>query len=88
MKTAIFLSLILLLGMTQEMAFADDALLTELPNLKQPQQNRIVSGAIGASDIRRIRASSIKHVINLRTAEESRVAPGQQSSKLWPPRRR
>lgn len=71
MKRAISLILIFLLGLTQEMACADDALLTELPNLRQPQPNRIVSGAIGASEIGRVRAAGIKHVINLRTAEES-----------------
>ena len=70
MMRLILLKLVFALGLTQAIA-ADDALLRELPNLRQPQQNRIVSGAISASDIGRVRAAGIKHVISLRTAKES-----------------
>ncbi|HEY0682276.1 MAG TPA: protein tyrosine phosphatase family protein [Steroidobacter sp.] len=71
MKTTIFLSLILCFGLTQAAPAADDALIGELPNMRQPADNRIVSGAIDASDIGRIRAAGIKHLINLRPPEES-----------------
>lgn len=54
-------------------AFAGDAETDlNLPNLQHPQDNRIVSGAIDAADIGRLRAAGIKHLINLRTAEESK----------------
>jgi uncharacterized protein (TIGR01244 family) len=39
--------------------------------MREPQENRITSGAIGAADLGRLRAAGIKHVINLRTSEES-----------------
>jgi protein tyrosine phosphatase (PTP) superfamily phosphohydrolase (DUF442 family) len=42
-----------------------------LPNLQRPQDNRIVSGAIDAKEIGRLRAAGVKHVINLRTEQES-----------------
>ena len=64
------LSLLLLFNLTPACG-EDDAVLGQLPNMRQPQQNRIVSGAIDAADLGRLRAAGIKHVINLRTAEES-----------------
>lgn len=53
-------------------AFADErAPLVDLPNVRQPQESRLVSGALGAADIGRLRAAGVKHVINLRTEQES-----------------
>ena len=43
----------------------------DLPNVRQPQQTRIVSGSLTAADIGRLRAAGIKHLINLRTEQES-----------------
>lgn len=58
--------------MVTAMAFANEAgLPLDLPNMKHPQENRIVSGAIDAADFGRLRAAGVKHVINLRTDEES-----------------
>ena len=71
MKTTIALS-VLLLGWTLTTAAADELVPPALDNLRQPQANRIASGAIDAADVGRLRAAGIKHVINLRTAEESR----------------
>lgn len=68
--TQIFLSLLLGLGSIQAMR-ADESVPLELPNLHRPQENRIASGAIDAAALGRLRAAGIKHVINLRTAEES-----------------
>lgn len=68
MKKSMLLNLLLFILMP---AFgADDAILGDLPNLRHPQQNRIVAGAIDAADLGRLRAAGIKHVISLRTAEE------------------
>jgi uncharacterized protein (TIGR01244 family) len=64
------LSVLLELTSIQAMG-ADDAVAVELPNLRRPQENRISSGTIDAADLGRLRAAGIKHVINLRTAEES-----------------
>lgn len=71
MKAPILLFLVLCLGPTQPTTAHDGALLTEVPNLRQPQEHRLVSGAIDAADLGRIRAAGVKHLINLRTAEES-----------------
>ena len=71
MKRSFLLSLILCLCLTQLTIAADGALLAELPDLRQPRDNRFVSGAIDAADVGRIRAAGVKHLINLRTAEES-----------------
>jgi uncharacterized protein (TIGR01244 family) len=71
MKTSFALGLLLLVA--AHMATAADAFVPpELSNLRQPQANRIVSGAIDAADMGRLRAAGIKQVINLRTMEESR----------------
>ena len=69
MKKSMLLNLLLLLVLIPAFA-ADDAVLGDLPNLRHPQQNRIVAGAIDAADLGRLRAAGIKHVISLRTAEE------------------
>lgn len=42
----------------------------QLSNMRQPQAHRIVSGAVGAQDLGRLRAAGVKQVIDLRTAEE------------------
>lgn len=70
MNKATVLPLLLLLGSMQVIA-ADRAVLGDLPNLREPQENRIVSGALDAKDIGRLRAAGIRHVINLRTEAES-----------------
>lgn len=71
MKPTFLLSLILCFGMTQSATAAEGGLLTALPDLRQPQDHRLVSGALDAADVGRIRAAGVKHLINLRTAEES-----------------
>jgi uncharacterized protein (TIGR01244 family) len=59
-----------LLLLTQ--AFAGEAGISiDLSNVRHPQENRIVSGAIDAADIGRLRAAGVRHLINLRTREES-----------------
>lgn len=66
----LFVCQLSLLMVTQ--AFADEtAISLDLPNLQHPQENRIVSGAIDAADLGRLRAAGIKHLINLRTVAES-----------------
>lgn len=53
-------------------AFAGEAEVAfDLSNLQHPQENRIVSGSIDAADIGRLRVAGVKHLINLRTKEES-----------------
>jgi uncharacterized protein (TIGR01244 family) len=69
MKKSMLLNLLLLFILIPAFA-VDDAVLGDLPNLRHPQQNRIVAGAIDAADLGRLRAAGIKHVISLRTAEE------------------
>lgn len=44
----------------------------DLTNQRSPQQNRLVSGAIDANDLGRLRAAGVRHVINLRTPEEGK----------------
>lgn len=61
------LSLLALNGATAQ----ERAPLLDLPNVRQPQESRIVSGALKAEDIGRLRAAGIKHLINLRTEQES-----------------
>jgi uncharacterized protein (TIGR01244 family) len=60
----------LLFGLPPAFA-AEPAIPVGLPNLQRPQDNRMVSGAIDAKDIGRLRAAGVKHVINLRTEQES-----------------
>jgi uncharacterized protein (TIGR01244 family) len=69
MKKSMLLSRLLLFIVIPAFG-ADDAILGELPNMRQPEQNRIVAGAIDAANLGRLRAAGIKHVISLRTAEE------------------
>jgi uncharacterized protein (TIGR01244 family) len=71
MKGSILLKALLALALAQAVALADDSVDLRLPNMRQPAQHRIVSGAIDATDLGRMRAAGIKHVINLRTAKES-----------------
>jgi uncharacterized protein (TIGR01244 family) len=70
MKYFRFSWLALLALATTALAGVDEELIKTLPNVREPQTNRIVSGAIGATDIGRIRAAGVKHVINLRTPQE------------------
>lgn len=71
MKKSILLSLILCLGVAQSAPAAERPLLTEITDLRQPRDHRLVSGALDAADVGRIRAAGVKHLINLRTPEES-----------------
>ncbi len=64
-------ALVMLLLVPVSVIAADSAALSDLPNFRRPQENRLVSGAISASDLGRLRAAGIRHVINLRTHEES-----------------
>lgn len=69
-RLQLFVCQLALLTVTQ--AFASETTINlDLPNLQRPQENRIVSGAIDAADIGRLRAAGIKHLINLRTVAES-----------------
>ena len=61
---------IVLLGLAQAQAAEQPVL--DLPNERSPQEHRLVSGAIDAEDLGRLRAAGIRHVINLRTLEESK----------------
>ncbi len=65
----VLVMLISLVTLTPVLA-ADSSVLGSLRNMREPQANRIVSGAIDAADLGRIRAAGIKHVVDLRTAEE------------------
>lgn len=65
------LAMLMLLGFTQAMAAEDAALLAELHNPGHPEPHRIVSGAIDASDLQRLHAAGLKHLINLRAPEET-----------------
>ena len=66
-RSVLFLSLL-----ATARVFAGETLVTvDLPNLRHPQESRIVSGAIDAADIGRLRAAGVRHLINLRTQEES-----------------
>jgi uncharacterized protein (TIGR01244 family) len=65
------LAVLMVLGFTRALAASDAALLAELRNPGHPEAHRIVSGAIDASDLQRLRAAGLKHVINLRTPEET-----------------
>lgn len=69
-KLVLVLFQLTLLAVTHAFA-GDTGTNLNLPNLQRPQENRIVSGALGAADIGRLRAAGIKHLINLRTVEES-----------------
>lgn len=65
-------SVLYLASLTVARAFAGEAGITvDLSNVQHPQENRIVSGAIDAADIGRLRAAGVRHLINLRTEEES-----------------
>jgi uncharacterized protein (TIGR01244 family) len=70
MKKTSMLIALLLLGLPRVFAAELDSAVA-LPNLHRPQANRIVSGAIAAEDIGRLRAAGVKRVINLRTEQES-----------------
>ncbi|HEY0938954.1 MAG TPA: sulfur transferase domain-containing protein [Steroidobacter sp.] len=63
---------LVLLMMVTTVAFVNEAgVRLDLPNMQHPQEHRIVSGAIGAADLGRLHAAGVKHLVNLRTAEES-----------------
>lgn len=72
MKRMLALPLWLMLCVAHVAAAEDIAAELHLQNMKQPQPHRVASGVIDAKDLGRMRAAGIKHVINLRTAEESK----------------
>jgi uncharacterized protein (TIGR01244 family) len=45
--------------------------LRDLPQVRFPEANRVVSGAIDASHVATLRRAGIRHVVNLRPAEEN-----------------
>lgn len=69
-KVVLVLIQLALFAVTQAFA-SETGIKLDLRNLQRPQADRIVSGAIGAADIGRLRAAGIRHLINLRTVEES-----------------
>lgn len=84
-RRVLFLSLLAMAG-----AFAGEVDVV-LPDMRHPQERRIVSGAIDAADIGRLRAAGVGHLINLRTQEESEgldeasLAAGLGISYHWIP---
>ena len=66
-----------ILGCSLALSFAhgawalNEASLSELPQVRYPQEYRVVSGALEAADVRRLREAGIRHVINLRPTEEN-----------------
>jgi len=65
-------------GATAENADVPPAPLGDLPNVRYPEAHRIVSGAIDAAAVAKLRAAGVRHVINLRTPAES---PGFDESR-------
>lgn len=71
MRKLIVLTAALSVGLAGTVVAADDLPIElQLSNMQQPQPQRISSGAISAADLGRLRAAGVKHVIDLRTAEE------------------
>lgn len=66
-----FTILMLLAAFAPAIAADDAAVLAELRNPGHPEPHRIVSGAIDASDLQRLHAAGLKHLINLRAPEET-----------------
>jgi uncharacterized protein (TIGR01244 family) len=50
---------------------ADPASLSALPQVRFPEEHRIVSGAISAEDVERARKAGVRHVVNLRPTHEN-----------------
>lgn len=79
----------LLFLMVAQALAADPEVAVNLANLQHPRENRLVSGAIDAADIGRLRAAGVRHLINLRTKEESagldeaRIAGGLGIDYHW-----
>jgi len=59
----------------------DVDLLRELPQLKVPEANRFVSGALDAEDMARLARSGVRHVVNLRPREEDPRFDEEQAAK-------
>lgn len=60
-----------LIGLAQVAEAGDLPIDLQLPSMRTPQPQRIVSGAIDARELGRLRAAGVKHIINLRTSEEA-----------------
>jgi uncharacterized protein (TIGR01244 family) len=67
------LALLAILGSCALLVQAADtrATLSELPQARFPVPNRVVSGAIDASHIDLLKRAGIRHVVNLRPADEN-----------------
>ncbi len=50
---------------------ADTKVLADLPQVRFPEAHRVVSGAIDAAHVERLREAGIRHVINLRPIAEN-----------------
>lgn len=70
MNKPIVVTVLLILGWAHAAGAADSPIALALPNMREPQPHRIVSGAISAADLGRLRAAGVKHLIDLRSAEE------------------
>jgi uncharacterized protein (TIGR01244 family) len=72
MKTRLlWMTTLAIFALSPTIVTAAEDLAIQLSNMRVPQPNRIVSGAIDAADLGRLRAAGVKHVINLRTTKES-----------------
>lgn len=68
------LSLLLLAaiyGLAAHSAELDVQALRDLPQVRFPASNRVVSGAIAESHLAALRSAGVRHVVNLRPAEEN-----------------
>lgn len=70
MARAFFSSIALLVFALTSHAADTDAL-ADLPQVRFPEAHRVVSGAIDAAHVERLREAGIRHVINLRPAAEN-----------------
>lgn len=62
---------VLLSAVVGHAAGPDRAFLGELANARYPQANWVASGALNQTDVENLRKAGIKHVVSLRTREET-----------------
>jgi uncharacterized protein (TIGR01244 family) len=67
----VLLAGVLLLGVAGGASEPNGAFLEGLQNVQRPQANWVVSGALNQADVENLRKAGVKHVIDLRTEEES-----------------
>lgn len=70
-RSAIIFSVLWVLSALCAALAVEKARLDELPQVRYPQENRVVSGAIEREDVRRLREAGIRHVVNLRPTQEN-----------------